>query len=234
MREILVKYFSDYGITLSQEQIENYEKYYELLIEWNNKFNLTSITEKKDVVIKHFLDSVLCYKLIKDGSSIVDVGTGAGFPALPLKILNPTLKVTLVDSLNKRVVFLNEVVKALNLKDVTCIHSRAEDFAHTKQRESFDYCVARAVARLDTLSEYCLPMVRVGGHFIALKGEDGENEVSIASKAITTLGGKVKDIVILSLPEEYGKRKIVDIVKQSSTHNKYPRDKNKPKLQPIK
>lgn len=234
MREILEKYFADYGIQLSSLQIEQYEKYYKLLVEWNEKFNLTSITEKKEVVIKHFLDSILCHAQIKENSSLVDIGTGAGFPALPLKILKPSLKVTLVDSLNKRVTFLNEVVTQLGLTDVTCVHSRAEDFAKTKARESFDYCVARAVARLDTLSEYCLPMVKVGGSFIALKGEDGENELEIASNAIKILGGKAKGVTKLNLPEEYGNRKIIEIVKVNSTHNKYPRDKNKPKLQPLK
>ena len=172
--------------------------------------------------------------MIKGESSVVDIGTGAGFPALPLKILIPSLKVTLVDSLNKRITFLNEVVSSLGLENVTCLHSRAEDFAKTKARESFDYCVARAVARLDTLSEYCLPMVKVGGTFIALKGEDGENELQIAANAIKTLGGKAKQTYNFDLPEDYGKRKIIEIVKTSSTHNKYPRDKNKPKLQPIK
>ena len=234
MREILEKTFAEHGIQLSQSQINQYQKYYELLVEWNEKFNLTSITEKKEVAIKHFLDSVLCHNLIKENSSLVDIGTGAGFPALPLKILIPSLKVTLVDSLNKRVTFLNEVVNQLGLTDVTCIHARAEDFARTKARESFDYCVARAVARLDTLSEYCLPMLKVGGTFIALKGDDGENELAIAKNAIKILGGKEKQVIKLNLPEEYGNRKIIEITKTNSTHNKYPRDKNKPKLQPLK
>ncbi len=232
MREILQKYFKIMDIPLTDNQINQFIEYYNLLIEWNEKFNLTNITEKTEVVIKHFLDSVLCYKAIKVGSTLIDVGTGAGFPAIPLKILLPTLKITLVDSLNKRIVFLQEVVSKLNLTNVSCIHSRAEDYAKLK-RETFDYCVARAVARLNTLSEYCLPLVKIDGKFIALKGEDGDNELNEAKQAIKLLGGKYVSTTDYDLPEETGKRKIIIISKISKSPNKYPRDKNKPKLQPL-
>jgi 16S rRNA (guanine527-N7)-methyltransferase len=225
--------FKDYNILLNDEQVAQFNKYYDLLIEWNEKMNLTAITERKDVYIKHFLDSCLCYELVKDKKSIVDVGTGAGFPSIPLKILLPDTKFTLVDSLNKRLIFLDCVIKELNLKDVNCVHSRAEDFA-VKNRENFDCCVARAVARLDTLSELCLPLVKVGGCFVALKSQDLEEELKLANIAIKTCGGEVKLIKDFVLPDNIGVRKILLINKVKNTPNKYPRGQNKPKLSPIK
>jgi 16S rRNA (guanine527-N7)-methyltransferase len=225
--------FKDYNILLTDEQVAQFNKYYDLLIEWNEKMNLTAITEKKDVYIKHFLDSCLCYDLIKENKSIVDVGTGAGFPSIPLKILLPDTKFTLVDSLNKRLLFLDCVIKELNLKDITCVHSRAEDFA-VKNREKFDCCVARAVARLDTLSELCLPLVKVGGSFIALKSQDLDEELKLAKVAIITCGGEIKTIKDFVLPNNIGVRKILLINKVKNTPSKYPRGQNKPKISPIK
>ena len=205
-----------------------------MLIEWNNKFNLTAITDKEEVIEKHFIDSVLPYTLIPQGTTVCDIGSGAGFPALPLKIVRDDLKFVLVDSLNKRVAFLHEVVNALKLTDVTCLHSRAEDIAfNSKYREKFDVCVARAVAKLNTLSEICLPFVKVGGVFIAYKSAQIEEELNESKVAIAVLGAKVREIKLIDIPDTEVKRAFVIIEKNKNTPIKYPRGQNKPKIDPI-
>lgn len=211
---------------------EQFDVYFNELIDYNQKVNLTAITEKNDVFNKHFLDSILSYKNIKESSSVLDIGTGAGFPGLPLKIVIPNLKLTLVDSLNKRVEFLKMVCAKLSLKDVDCIHSRAEDFIN-KNREKYDYVVARAVASLNTLSEYCLPFVKVGGYFVAYKGANYQEEIDIAKNAINILGGKIEKIEEFNLLYNEGKRAVIYIKKERISPTKYPRPKNLPKLKPI-
>jgi len=234
MREQFKHKLMEVGIEANEEMLTRFENYYKLLIEWNNKFNLTAITEKTEVLDKHFIDSVLPNKFIPKGASVCDVGSGAGFPALPLKIVRPDLKLVLVDSLNKRVEFLQEVVNALKLNDVICIHARAEDMSNKQEyREKFDVCVARAVAKLNTLSEYCLPFVKIGGKFIAYKSADYLAELNESTNAIQTLGGKVNEVELLPLLDTDIKRAFIIIGKVKTTPAKYPRSQNKPKDNPI-
>ena len=217
---------TEYGLNLTEDQISAFNKYYELLYEWNKKINLTAITEPKDVAIKHMVDSLSCFKadLFKENTSLIDVGTGAGFPGLPLKIFYPSLKLTLLDSLNKRVKFLQLVVDELGLKDVEVIHARSEEAARNKKyREKFDLATARAVARLPIICEYCLPFVKDGGTFIALKGRQYEEEATQAQKAIKVLGGEISDIMPVKLPEIDDKRAVIYIKKIKSTPKTYPR-----------
>ena len=191
------------GITLNQSQIDQFMIYYEMLIEWNSFMNLTAITEFDDVLKKHFIDSMSLIKAydVSMPTEVIDVGTGAGFPGLVLKIAFPEMKITLLDSLNKRIQFLNAVIKKLNLENVETIHGRAEDYAKPgKLREKYDLCVSRAVANLSTLSEYCLPFVKVGGKFISYKSEKIQEEAEHANKAITILGGKIENQIELYLP----------------------------------
>ena len=225
--------FKNYNIDLSNKQISQFDEYYNLLVETNKVMNLTAITEERDVAVKHFLDSVLPYKEFKDDSTVVDVGSGAGFPAIPLKILRPDLKIEMVDSLNKRVGFLNAVIQQLQLGEIEAVHSRAEDFAKNK-RECFDVAIARAVAPLNTLVEYLLPLVKNGGRAIVYKSAKLEEELENAQKAITLLGGKVEKILNYNIKEDNLQRKILIIRKIKETPKKYPRDKNKPKLDPIR
>lgn len=227
----ITQVFEKNNISLLPEQKQQFYKYYSLLIEWNEKFNLTAITEMEDVIVKHFLDSVIGSSFIKENSTIIDVGAGAGFPSLPLKIVRPDLKILLVDSVNKKITFLQEVIKKLNLNNVQAIHGRVEDVAKKEQRENFDYCVARAVASLNTLSEYCLPFVRVGGTMLAYKSSDIEEEINLSKKAINTLGGKIEKVETVIV--EGVERKFVKIKKVLSTPNKYPRSGNKPRLMPL-
>lgn len=232
MEQILKDLFNEYGIKYTDEQLKQLSKFYEMVVETNEKFNLTAITEENDFAIKHILDSVLPMTLLPQNASVIDVGAGAGFPSIPLKILRPDLKVTMLDSLNKRVYFLNEVIATLNLKDITAVHSRAEDYA-LKNREVFDVAIARAVASLVTLSEYCLPFVKVGGNFIALKGSSLTEELKEATYAITLLGGKQKDIQKIYVKQIDAMRENVIIDKIKPTDKKYPRGKNLPRLKPL-
>ena len=235
-KEELAKAAAEYGISFSATQMEQYNRYFELLVEWNDKINLTAITEPKEVAIKHMIDSITAYdeKLFKDGTTVIDVGTGAGFPGLPLKIFCPEIKLTLMDSLNKRIKFLQTVVEELGLKDVECVHARAEEGARNKKyRESFDIAVSRAVARLPILCEYCLPFVKKGGHFIALKGMQYNDEADEATKAIKVMGGSHTDIRPVKLPELDDKRAVITITKTMPTPKAYPRKAVTPTKNPI-
>ena len=225
------------GNILDDIKIQKFQKYYELLVDWNEKINLTAITEKTEVATKHFLDSILITESGKftPGAKVIDVGTGAGFPGLPLKIFDESLNVTLMDSLGKRINFLNEVKIALSLENVETIHSRAEDLGQDKNhRERYDIAVSRAVANLSTLSELCLPFVKVGGYFISLKGPNVENEISDAKKAIKLLGGEIENVVNYDIPGTDLNHNMVIIKKVSNTSTKYPRKAPKPAKEPLK
>ena len=200
-------YSQSLNIDINEEKIKKFYLYMQLLIEWNEKINLTAITEPKEVIIKHFIDSLTISNIIKDNSKVIDVGTGAGFPGIPLKIFNDTLNVTLLDSLNKRAIFLNEVIKRLNLKNIEVIHGRAEDYARISEyREKYDYAVSRAVAPLNILLEYLSPYIKVKGQAIAMKGSNAEEEIKMANTALKKLKCEVKTSREMSLPENSGKR----------------------------
>lgn len=219
---------------LTELQQEEFEKYKDLLLEWNEKINLTAITEEDDIILKHFIDSMTILKHIDENSSIVDVGTGAGFPGIPVKIANPSINVTLVDSLNKRLIFLEEVIKNLNLEKIKTVHSRAEEFGQNKiYREKFDIATSRAVANLSVLVEYLLPLVKVGGKCICMKGSDIEEELQNSKEAIKTLGGQIEKIEEFTLPESDIKRNIIVIKKIKQTPNKYPRKPGVPSKDPL-
>lgn len=232
------KDLEEFEIYLNEEQARQFLNYYDLLKEWNSFMNLTAITEFHEVLKKHFVDSLSLIKAIPDlaekSYSLIDVGTGAGFPGIPLKIAFPNLKITLLDSLNKRIKFLNETVSELKLEDVVLIHGRAEDFSKPeKKRESFDLCVSRAVANLSTLSEYCIPFVKKGGYFISYKSERLSEEFDSAKKAIQVLGGKYERQVEFNLPDSDIYRNLVVIKKEKSTPLKYPRKAGLPSKEPI-
>ncbi len=226
----LKKIFEKYKINLNMQQELQFKQYFVHLIETNKVLNLTAITEEDEVVVKHFLDSVLPVEKFHECATVVDVGTGAGFPAIPLKIVRPDLEICMVDSLNKRVNFLNEVINILKLNKIEAVHSRAEDFSK-KRRESFDYAVARAVAQLNTLVEYLLPLIKVGGFAVIYKSSKLEEELKDAKSAINVLGGIVESVEKFDV--EGMERNILVIKKVKNTPNKYPRDKNKPKTSPI-
>ena len=224
------------GIVLNGEQRQQFVDFYEYLVEKNKVMNLTGITEFQEVLIKHFLDSLACVKAvdIKKVIRIMDVGTGAGFPGVPLKIAFPHLEACLLDSLKKRVNFLEETFDILKLTDITAVHGRAEEYARNKAyRESFDLCVSRAVSNLATLSEYCLPYVKVGGSFISYKSGTVQEEAEQAEKAVKILGGKIKDVVYFSLPDSEIQRSLVVIEKVKSTPGKYPRKAGTPLKEPL-
>ena len=223
------------GVRFSVEQMDKFYKYMNLLIEWNEKINLTAIIEPNEIILKHFIDSITILKDIKDGLTIVDVGTGAGFPGIPLSIMNPTLKITLVDSLNKRLIFLQEVINELDLKNVELVHARAEEFGRNKKyREKFDVATSRAVANLSTLSEYLLPLVKINGKAISMKAGNASQEIEDAKKAIKTLGGNINNIEEFNLPQSDIGRTIIIIDKIKETPGKYPRKPGTPSKEPIK
>ena len=224
------------GIELSDLQLEKFDTYYEMLVEKNKVMNLTAITELEEVVQKHFLDSISLIKVEKlnQDISIIDLGTGAGFPGIPLKIAFPELEICLADSLNKRVLFLNEVIEELGLKKISAVHGRAEELARQKgYREQFDLCVSRAVANLSTLSEYCLPFVKVGGAFIPYKSGKIDEELEQGTKAIESLGGSIADVIRFELTGADADRSLVVIEKIAKTAKKYPRKAGVPSKEPI-
>lgn len=231
-----LKDINSMGISLSDEQAGQFLRYYEMLVRWNEMMNLTAITDFADVMKKHFVDSLSLVRVcdLTGSLSLIDVGTGAGFPGLVLKIAFPDLKVTLLDSLNKRIHFLDEVVSELGIHGVNTVHGRAEDYAkQDKYRESFDLCVSRAVANLSTLSEYCLPFVKVGGLFISYKSERVSEELATAEHAISILGGVVENQVELMLPDSDIYRNLVMIRKIQGTSSKYPRKAGLPARNPL-
>ena len=235
IKNLLQNYIKDYKITLTENQYEQFQKYFELLAEWNEKMNITEITEESGVALKHFADSLslLNFVDIPQNSSLADVGTGAGFPGVVLKIARPDIKLTLIDSLNKRLVFLGEVCAQLGI-EAELIHSRAEDGARDeKLRESFDFAVSRAVARMNVLSEYCLPYVKVGGAFCAMKGAQANEEFKESLNAINTIGGKLEKKYFFELPENGGERAIAVVRKVKNTPQKYPRQSGKIKAKAL-
>ncbi|MGP4077791.1 16S rRNA (guanine(527)-N(7))-methyltransferase RsmG [Halobacillus sp. K22] len=224
------------GIELSEQQQQQFHKYFEILVEWNEKMNLTAITDKEGVYLKHFYDSLTAsfYYDFTQPLKICDVGAGAGFPSLPLKIVFPHLKVTIVDSLKKRITFLNHLAHELGFDDVAFYHDRAENFGkNAKFREGYDLVMARAVARMSVLSELCLPLTAKGGHFMAMKGPNLADEMEDAAVAIQTVGGEVENVHTFTLPEEDSERNIAIIEKRRKTPKKYPRKAGTPNKTPI-
>ena len=234
-KEMMLFYGSKMGLVFSDKQLNMFYEYMVLLLEWNDKINLTAITQPEEVILKHFIDSLSINKYIGNNFSVADVGTGAGFPGIPLKIYRQDLNVTLVDSLNKRIGFLNEVICALNLDGIFTVHSRIEDFGKNKvYRESFDCATARAVANLSVLSEYLLPVVKVGGKCVSMKGSSVQEELDEAKSAINVLGGMVSLVDEFVLPDSDIGRSVVIINKIKNTPSKFPRKAGIPSKEPLK
>lgn len=248
---LLLNDLKEWNIELSDQQIEQFEKYYDLLVEWNSFMNLTAITDYEEVLKKHFLDSMSFVKVLdvlkeKNSSldfsdlskvkfSFIDIGTGAGFPGIPLKILFPNSKIVLMDSLNKRINFLNEVISQLGLTGIEAVHSRAEDLAKKKEyREQFDFAVSRAVANIATLSEYCIPFVKKNGYFVSFKSDKLSDELSVAGNAIGILGGEIDETITFVLPNSDFNRNLLMIHKVRNTSTKYPRKAGLPSKEPLK
>ncbi|MBD5429583.1 16S rRNA (guanine(527)-N(7))-methyltransferase RsmG [Lactobacillus sp.] len=236
--EIFAENLAHYGYELSEKQKQQFEIYYQELVAVNEKVNLTRITDKDEVYAKHFYDSVtpllVFGDLFKGDKTLCDVGAGAGFPSLPMKILQPELKITIIDSLGKRLKFLENLITKLDLNNVTLVHARAEDAGQDKKlREKFDLTTARAVARMSVLSEYCLPFVKTGGYMVALKGPKAQDELKDATQALKTLGGKVERVEELTLPDSDDERTLIVIKKIASTPKKYPRQAGTPNRKPL-
>lgn len=234
-KSILVEKAKLIGIKITESQAEKFYTYMCLLLEWNEKMNLTAITDPMEVIIKHFIDSITISKEIENGKKVIDIGTGAGFPGIPLKIVKPDISMTLLDSLNKRVTFLNAAIEALELEAIEAVHGRTEELGKNKKyREQYDYATSRAVANLAVLSEYMLPMVKVGGKCICMKGANVEDEILDAKKAIQILGGKIEKVDEFLLADTDMKRNIIVINKENSTPGKYPRKAGTPAKEPLK
>ena len=232
--ETFIEALKQHNISLTEKQLNQLDTYFHMLVEWNKKMNLTNITEKEDVYLKHFYDSItLAFYHSLDSQHICDIGAGAGFPSIPLKIVFPNLKVTIVDSLNKRITFLNALFEALELDQVEAVSARAEDYCEN-HRESFDIVTARGVARFEILDELCLPLVKLGGYFIALKGASGQEEFDVAKSGIQKLGGKLESMHAFTLPNHDDQRMNFYIKKVKQTPNKYPRAFAKIKKSPLK
>lgn len=230
----LKELLNDININIEDNTVEQFYLYMNLLLEWNEKINLTAITEPKEIILKHFVDCGTALKYLKEENKILDLGTGAGFPGIPLKLLNKELNITLVDSLNKRINFLNEVIDRLNLKNINTVHSRAEDLSRNKKyRENFDIILSRAVANMSVLLEYTLPFLKVGGKCIAMKGPNIEEELNNSKKALKVLGGEIEKIENIKLPNSDIERNIVIIKKIKETPKQYPRKAGKPSKEPI-
>lgn len=236
-RNLFIRGIKELGLDITKKQEDQFLKYYEILVETNKVMNLTAITELDEVIVKHFIDSLLIVKSIdmNQCNNLIDVGTGAGFPGIPIKIMFPNINVTLLDSLNKRLKFLNNVIEELKLSNIDTVHGRAEDLGHNSNyREQFDLCVSRAVANLSTLSEYCIPFVKINGKFVSYKSSVSSEEIMESEKAIKVLGGKIISKDILELPCSDMKRTLVVINKIKSVSKKYPRRAGIPSKEPIK
>jgi len=221
------------GIELEEGQVQKFYQYMDLLLEWNEKINLTAITEPKEIILKHFIDSLTIAKQIEDGKRLIDVGTGAGFPGIPLSIIKEEVEITLLDSLNKRIIFLQEVINTLELKNIKAVHARVEEFAkNKKERSQYDMATSRAVAPLNVLLEYLLPLVKVEGKCICMKGSNIE-EVKASAKALSILGGEIEEIEKITLPESDMNRHIIIVKKKKETPAKYPRKPGTPTKKPI-
>lgn len=231
---LMIDYGKEINIVFTEEQLQKFYQYMNLLIEWNEKINLTAIVEPKEIILKHFIDSLTIIKYIELNKSVIDIGTGAGFPGIPVKIMREDLDITLLDSLNKRIHFLNEVIQKLELKNITAIHARIEEFAKNKQyREAFDVATSRAVANLTTLSEYMLPMVDLKGMAICMKGSEINEEISKSKNSIKLLGGKIDKIEEFTLPKSDNRRNLILIKKERQTPGKYPRKPGIPSKEPL-
>ncbi len=233
--KLLFEEAEKFGIHLNDEQLEIFKVYMDFLLEYNSHTNLTAITEPDEIMIKHFLDSITLNKFVEipKNAKVIDVGTGAGFPGVPMKIFREDINLTLVDSLNKRVKFLNELIEKIGLK-AEIIHCRAEELSQNNAyREKYNFAVSRAVAPLNVLCEYCLPYVKVGGFFVALKGSNADDEIKNSKKAIKILGGKIEKTEIFELPQNKGFRSILIIKKEASTLKKYPRSNSKISKSPL-
>lgn len=233
--EKITNLLKEINVNIDVRQVERFYRYMQLLLEWNQKINLTTLTEEDDIVLKHFVDSLTVLKYIENNKTIVDVGTGAGFPGIPIALMNKNNKITLVDSLNKRINFLNEVKREIDIENIETVHSRAEDFGQNKEyREKFDISISRAVANLSTLVEYLIPLVKVGGRIICMKGSDVEEEINNAKFAIKELGGEIKEVNEFCLPKTDMKRNIIIVEKIKNTPSRYPRKAGMPSRQPLK
>lgn len=233
--KIIQEQANEIGIVLEKEQINQLYTYMQLLLEWNKKINLTAITQPREIITKHFIDSMTIAKYIEKNAKLIDVGTGAGFPGIPLKIIRRDIKVTLLDSLNKRICFLKEVIEQLELTKIEAIHARVEELGKNKKyRESFDCATSRAVANLSTLVEYLIPLVKINGCCISMKGSKIEDEMQQSKSAISVLGGKIEKLEKFSLPQSDIDRNIIMIRKAKNTPTKYPRKPGTPVKEPIK
>ncbi len=234
--EYLENLFKKINIQYDEKTINNFEKYKNLIIEWNKKINITSIDSEEEIYLKHFIDSVIIkkYVIIKKGAKTIDIGTGGGFPGIPLKLVDNNMEITLLDSLNKRIKFLEEVVKELNLKEVECIHGRAEELGQDiEYREKYDYGFSRAVASLNVLLEYVLPFIKKNGLFVAFKGSNFNDEIQDSKNALKLLGGEIIDVEEYNLPESDISRSLIIVKKTKKTPNKYPRRPGTPNKKPL-